>query len=164
MSPQLNSHQKLSQNEWTFRRTADRSCHRPPCLQPRRLRADNSLPGFSQWAHLTSLSWDQTGQSSATTYLLQSLDAFVDWPGQPHHRVRVAGDKEGPVFSPDIDPPGSPNTKGQESGFLGSFLLKALGSHSPAQSVTYEFAAAGLEEHLNVFLSAQERERERGFY
>lgn len=71
-------------------------------------------------------------------------------------------DKEGPVLSPDINPPGSPNTKGQESGFLVSFLQQELRSHSPAQSVTYEFAAAGLEEHLNVFLSAQEREQ--GFY
>lgn len=70
--------------------------------------------------------------------------------------------KEGPVLSPDIDPPGSPNTKGQESEFLVTFLQRGLRSHSPAQSVTYEFAAAGLEEHLNVFLSA--KKREQGFY
>lgn len=70
--------------------------------------------------------------------------------------------KEGPVLSLAINSPGSPNTKGQESEFPVTFLQKELRSHSPAQSITYEFATAGLEEYLNVFLSA--KEREQGFY
>lgn len=37
---------------------------------------------------------------------------------------------------------------------------KELRSHSPAESITYEFAAAGLEEHLNVLLSIEEREQD----
>lgn len=65
--------------------------------------------------------------------------------------------KEGPVLSPDIYPPGSPNTKGQESEFLITSPQRELRSHSPAQRVADEFAAAALEEHLDVLLPAKER-------
>ena len=67
--------------------------------------------------------------------------------------------KEGPVLSPDIYPPGSPNTKGQESEFLITSPQRELRSHSPAQRVADEFAAAALEEHLDVLLPAKEREQ-----
>ena len=42
----------------------------------------------------------------------------------------------------------------------GEWTSKELRSHSPAQSVAYELAAAGFKEHLDIFLSTTGRKRD----